>query len=409
MIAGHLQEKKGNYYMVLNFVDENGKRKPKWIPTGLPVKGNKRKAEAMLLAERRRYVSNEIQSWADGNMLFADYMLYWLRHTKHKVEVTTYSGYKCAVERRIVPYFRQKKITLAQLRPCDIQEFYSYCLETLHVGNNTVIHYHANISAALNYAVRMDMIPMTPLRKGIRPQKTAHIGRFYSLEETEQLFRAVKGDGVEFPVLLAAFYGLRREEIMGLKWQAIDFDSNTITISHTVVQTRVDGKNTIVAKDQPKNKSSYRTLPLVPQYRELLLRMRAHQEHCRQLCGNSYYQSDYVYVNDIGEPYKPDYVTQHFALVLRKNALRKITFHELRHTCASLLLKSKVPMKEIQAWLGHSDFNTTANIYAHLDSNSKQETSAAMIGALDISKTILAMESDIMRESPGENSGENCL
>lgn len=406
MIAGHLQEKKGNYYMVLNFVDENGKRKPKWIPTGLPVKGNKRRAEAMLLEERRKYASSETYVRASADMLFADYMLYWLRQVKHQVEVTSYYGYRSNVEKRIVPYFRKRKITLAGLRSSDIQEFYSYCLETLGIGNNTVIHYHANISAALNLAVRMDMIPMSPLKKGLRPQKTAYIARFYTLEETERLFEIVRGDSVEFPVLMAAFYGLRREEIMGLKWQAIDFVGNTITIGHTVVQTRdVDGKEMIVAKDRAKNKSSYRTLPLVPQFRELLLRMKEHQNNCKELCGRSYHQCDYVYVNDIGQPYKPNYVTQHFALVLKKNNLRKITFHELRHTCASLLLKSKVPMKDIQAWLGHSDFNTTANIYAHLDSNSKHETSAAMSGNLDISGALAGMESRIARK----NSGENCV
>ena len=392
MIAGHLQEKKGYYYIVLNFVDENGKRKPKWIATGLPVKGNKRKAEAMLLAERSKYASNEAQGRADGNMLFADYMLYWLRQIKYQVEATTYCSYKCYVEQRIAPFFRQKKVTLAALRASDIQEFYTYCLETLRIANNTVLHYHANISAALNYAVRMDMISQTPIKKGMRPQKTAHISKFYSLEEVERLFQVVRGDSTEFPVLMAAFYGLRREEIMGLRWQDIDFNCNTITISHTVVQTRIDGKSTIIAKDRAKNKSSYRTLPLVPQYRELLLRMKAHQERCRELCGNSYHQSDYVYVNDIGVPHKPNYVTQHFARILQKSGMRKITFHELRHTCASLLLKSKVPMKDIQAWLGHSNFNTTANIYAHLDAASKHDTSKAMSGNLDISSALQDVE-----------------
>ena len=103
-----------------------------------------------------------------------------------------------------------------------------------------------------------------------------------------------------------------------------------------------------MAKDRTKNQSSYRSLPLVPQYRELLLRMKAHQEKCRELCGRCWHESDYVYINDIGEPIKPDYVTQHFALLLKKKGMRKITFHELRHSCASLLLKSGVSMKGIQ-------------------------------------------------------------
>lgn len=117
-----------------------------------------------------------------------------------------------------------------------------------------------------------------------------------------------------------------------------------------------------------------------------------HQEEYRELCGNCYHESDYIYVNDIGEQIKPNYVTQHFKLVLRKNNLREITFHELRHTCASLLLKSGISMKDIQAWLGHSNYNTTANIYAHLESNSKELTGNAMQGNLTISGNLAAMQ-----------------
>ena len=326
MVAGHLQEKKGLFYIVLNFVDSDGKRKRKWIATGLPVKGNKRKAEAMLVAERQKYQPAEYQRTADANMLFADYMLYWLRQIKSSVDITTYAGYKTNVEKRIVPFFRGRKVTLGGLRAGDIQDFYTYCATELEISNNTIIKYHANISKALNDAVRLEKIPMTPLKRGMRPKQVEHIGKFYTLSEVEHLLSCVKGDGAEFPVLMAAFYGLRRSEIMGLKWEAIDFDANTITIAHVVVEVSIDGKYTIVAKDRPKNKKSYRTLPLVPEYRRLLLQMKKHQEEYRELCGNCYHESDYIYVNDIGEQIKPNYVTQHFKLVLRKNNLREITF-----------------------------------------------------------------------------------
>ncbi len=118
--------------------------------------------------------------------------------------------------------------------------------------------------------------------------------------------------------------------------------------------------------------------------------MREHQDACRELCGNCYFESDYIYVNDLGQPFKPNYVTQHFKLFLRNNGLREITFHELRHTCASLLLKSGVSMKDIQEWLGHSSYSTTANIYAHLDSTAKKITGDAMQGNVDISANVAA-------------------
>ena len=226
----------------------------------------------------------------------------------------------------------------------------------------------------------------------MRPKQVEHIGKFYTLSEVEHLLSCVKGDGAEFPVLMAAFYGLRRSEIMGLKWDSIDFDANTITIAHVVVEVSIDGKDTIVAKDRPKNKKSYRTLPLVPEYRRLLLQMKKHQEEYRKLCGNCYHGSGYIYVNDLGEPIRPNYVSQHFKLVLKNNNLREITFHELRHTCASLLLKSGISMKDIQAWLGHSNYNTTANIYAHLESSSKEITGNAMQDNFTISANLAARE-----------------
>ncbi|HTG69341.1 MAG TPA: hypothetical protein VL921_08780 [Candidatus Udaeobacter sp.] len=123
MVAGHLQEKKGNYYIVLNYKDEEGKRKTKWIATGLPTKGNKKKAESMLQDARRSF---EIPSESDGEeitaieeeatqvedgpagILFADFMEQWLEMMKHRVEVTTHAAYTFGVNGRIVPYFREK-------------------------------------------------------------------------------------------------------------------------------------------------------------------------------------------------------------------------------------------------------------------------------------------------------------
>ena len=98
-------------------MDSDGKRKRKWIATGLPVKGNKRKTEAMLVAERQKYQPAEYQRTADANMLFADYMLYWLRQIKSSVDITTYAGYKTNVEKRIVPFFRGRKVTLGVCVP----------------------------------------------------------------------------------------------------------------------------------------------------------------------------------------------------------------------------------------------------------------------------------------------------
>ena len=193
---------------------------------------------------------------------------------------------------------------------------------------------------------------------------------------------------------MAAFYGLRRSGVMGLRWSAIDFEGNTLTVDHTVVQYRSDGKNRM------KNKSSCRTMPPVPQYRELLLRMQERKATCKEFCGNCYTESEYIYVNELGIPYKPNFVSDHFKRVLKQHGLRPIRFHDSRYTCASLLLKNGVAVKDIQDWLGHCSYATTANIYAHLDTDSKKQPATKMNQTVSITPGISAAI-----QAGGENSG----
>lgn len=272
---------------------------------------------------------------------------------------------------------------MTDLKPKDIQDFYTF--ELKRVSACTVIKYHANIHKALKHAVKMELIPYNPAERVERPKKAPFIGSFYDTDEITKLFEIVKGERIELAVLMGAFYGLRRSEIVGLKWNAIDFHKKTITIRHTVTSANIDGKQTHIAKDKAKNKASLRTLPLVPRFEILLRELKASQEENRRLCKRSYSTEylGYVYVDELGELIKPDYITTRFPIVLQQNNMRRIRFHDLRHSCASLLLSYGVPMKQIQEWLGHSDFGTTANIYAHLDYSSKISSAEAMAAGLN--------------------------
>lgn len=390
MVAGHLQEKNGMFYVVLNYRDENGKRKTPWISTDLPVKGNKKRAENFMMDVRRNFVPPNVQrieereAMQKGDILFTDFLLKWLRVAKSTVKLTTYASYEMMATRIIIPYFETLNIKLKELTTEDIQEFYSAQLE--RVSANTVIHYHAVIHRALKYAVKIKTIQSNPAVNVERPRKEKFIGSFYDKKEINTLFDIIQGHPLEVAIKLAAFYGLRREEIIGLKWTAIDFENNTLTIQHTVTECNLDGKHIEVASDTAKTDSSLRTMPLVTNFREMLLAKKEKQEHYRKLCGRSYCKEylDYIFVNEIGERWKPRYLSDGFKRILEQNGLRRIRFHDLRHTCASLLLANNVPMKKIQEWLGHSDFSTTANIYAHLDFQSKISSAEAMLTGLDM-------------------------
>lgn len=390
MIAGHLQEKNGMFYVVLNYRDENGKRKTPWISTNLPVRGNKKRAENFMMDVRRNFVPPNVQrieereAMQKGDILFTDFLLKWLRVAKSTVKLTTYASYEMMATRIIIPYFETLNIKLKELTTEDIQEFYSAQLE--RVSANTVIHYHAVIHRALKYAVKIKTIQSNPAVNVERPRKEKFIGSFYDKKEINTLFDIIQGHPLEVAIKLAAFYGLRREEIIGLKWTAIDFENNTLTIQHTVTECNLDGKHIEVASDTAKTDSSLRTMPLVTNFREMLLAKKEKQEHYRKLCGRSYCKEylDYIFVNEMGERWKPRYLSDGFKRILEQNGLRRIRFHDLRHTCASLLLANNVPMKKIQEWLGHSDFSTTANIYAHLDFQSKISSAEAMLTGLDM-------------------------
>ena len=334
MIAGHLQIKNDYYYMVLSYLDANGKRKQPWFPTGLPIKNNKKRAEKMLLELRQTYVppaEHKSNGELSADMLFADFMELWLGVVRNSIEKTTFSSYTQMVKGKIAPYFRKTGIKLGELQARHIQSFYLYELKT--VSASTVIHEHANIHKALKYAVKMDLIPYNPADKVERPKKQKYIADYYRLEELEQLFEATKDHPYSLLIQITAFYGLRRSEALGLRWDAIDFERNTITIRHIVTNAKIDGKYEIVREDRAKTKSSLRSLPLVDNIREKLLALKEQQKENKRVCGNCYNREydGYVFVDVMGNIFNPRNLSSNFSKLLELKGLRHIRFHDLRH------------------------------------------------------------------------------
>ena len=174
-------------------------------------------------------------------------------------------------------------------------------------------------------------------------------------------------------VILTIYYGLRRSEVLGLKWSAIDFKEKRIHIRHKIIEDKTSGTTVIRGLDVMKSKSSFRSLPLIPFIEQELLREKEKQEEMEKVLRKTYNREylEYVCVNPLGDIIKPQYVTEHFKVILRKNGMEQIRFHDLRHSCATLMLNNNEEMKKIQAWLGHSSITITADTYAHLDMSSK--------------------------------------
>ena len=364
-MTGSLQIKSGVYYAVLNFKDENGKRRPKWFCTNLRVKDNKRKAEAVLNKLLVEYDGTEIAY--DKDSLFSDFMYTWLETVSGVIEPNTYESYRAIIGYYIAPYFSKLKIKLQKLEPKHIQEFYNSQLKSGELSPNTILKQHANIRSALEHAVQMNMIPYNPADRVKRPKKKEYHASFYTEEQVNKLLEVFKGEAMYPAVQLASFYGFRRSEVLGLKWSNIDFQAGTIIVKDTVVKYK-----TLIDKPRTKTKASHRTLPLIPAMGDYLHRLKRQQAENKIFLGEGYIDNDYVCRKANGEPFTPDYITRRFLQVLRKHQLPHIRFHDLRHSAASMLLANGFSLKEIQEWLGHGALATTANIYAHLQHDAKQ-------------------------------------
>lgn len=387
MVTGSIYERKGIYYAIVSYYVD-GRRKQKSVSTGLSVKGNKRRALEFLENLKRTYETKESMENMDGSrLLMTDYMDEWLKIVKPLVERATYKSYDNMVSARIRPHFEKLNLLLTEVEPKHIKMLYDEILEQGYT-TNTVIHYHAVLHQALAYAVKNDYILSNPADRVKRPKKNKHISSFYTKDEILTLLDIAKDDPIYIPIVLSTYYGFRRSETLGMRWSAIDFENKTITVNHKVTELTENGKTIVYAEDKLKTKSSYRTLPLIPVVEEKLLEHKAKLERNQKLFGNSYCKEymDYVCVDEMGKLFRPNFISDHFGWLLKKYGLKKITFKELRHSCASMLVAEGIPMKSIQEWLGHSNFSTTADIYSHIDYHAKQQSAAAIGNALQSKK-----------------------
>ena len=173
---------------------------------------------------------------------------------------------------------------------------------------------------------------------------------------------------------------MRRSEIAGLKWGALDFEKNTLTVQHTVTKFK-----STVARDGTKNKPSNRILPLNSEVKAFLLKLRAQQAENKLLLGQAYQETEYVCRWPDGHVMRCDYLSRGFKRLLLKLGLPgKIRLHDLRHSCASYMLKMGCTMKEVADWLGHADIKTAMNVYAHLDFEQKQTVADRFAALLSI-------------------------
>ena len=382
--AASVQSKKGRLYAVMQ-VKKDETTKPVWRALGLPEGANKTKVnkafrEVVARYEQEFWEEQERGGRPPADIPVYDYQVSYLKRVEPELQKNTIVSYRSMTNGKIRRYFqRRPQLTVGNLKPQDIQDFYQ-SLFADGVVANTVIHYHALLRRAFQQAFKEERIDANPFDRVGRPKKNKFHGENYTQEELLTLLHLARGDVIYPAILLAGAMGLRRSEALGVRWSRIDWEKRTVLLDTKIVEYRENGKKKVEPVEEMKNKSSRRTLPLPDPVVEMLQVQKDHREVYRKMFQGSYNAQylDYVCVNQLGELLRPSYVTDHFRELLEKYGLRHIRFHDLRHTFASLLINQDVPLINVSNFLGHSDLSTTANIYAHLDKASKQASAAVI-------------------------------
>ena len=267
-MTGSLQTKSGTYYAVVRIPDDTGREKQKWISTGIPVAGNnKRQAHVRLREIISEMEQRKVTYSAD--ILFLSWVDKWLEQKQNEVRLNTYESYEWAYKKYIVPFFAPLKLTLGTIAPQHIQDFYNRARKNGQSATSVRKH-NVIIRGALQDAMKKNMIPYNPADRATLPKKKKFIGSAYSVAQANALLKVIDGEPIKPAIILGLFYGLRRSEVLGLRWGDIDFQAGTIHIRNTVVKTK-----TRVEAEQTKSQASTRTLFIIPETRNYLMGVSA--------------------------------------------------------------------------------------------------------------------------------------
>ncbi len=365
-----LHNDKGTWVVRARVLDpKTGKVVQKSRSTGFKVKDNtKGKAKDALKEIEAAWVQEANAITQKDDPLFSAYVWRWLKKKAVSTRENTMKSYTEYANKHILPALGDLKVRQMTLQHIEI--YYEEKLKSLSVCS--LKKQHVVISGALLTAVRDGIIPVNFADYIEFPKADKFEGRAYSSEQVAVLLKAVEleGEPIRAAVTLAVCYGLRREEICGLRWSDIDFEKKQLHIRNTVTQNgalRIEAEHT-------KTEKSRRTIDLIGSTIPYLENLKRLQE------GNGLVL-DKVCVWPDGHVVRPDYITRKTRDVMKKCGLECIRVHDLRHTAASLLATRATP-KQVQVFLGHEDISTTMNIYTHLLEKDRRETSCIMDGIL---------------------------
>jgi integrase len=369
--GGISRHKKSGLYMARYTVQtpEGSKRKT--------IYGKKRQDVADQLAKALADRADGIV-FDDKNLTLGEYLDRWLSDAvRGTVRESTYSRDKYLVTNHVKPSIGRVK--LKNLNARLLQSLYRERLDS-GLSGSTVQKIHHVLHKALTQAMRWELIPRNPADSVKAPTPTPKEMHPLSALEARQLLEAARGDRLEALYVLAIHTGMRRGELLALKWADVDLDLATVRVRRTLTRGE-DGRGYVVGAATKSGKG--RHVRLTPSAVEALKRHRARQAKEKLKVGGLYRDQDLVFAGEGGNPINPSNLrNRSFKPLLERAGLPRITFHDLRHTCASLLFQRNVHPKFVQELLGHASVAITLDTYSHMLPGMGSEAADAIESAL---------------------------
>ena len=365
-MTGSLHVKRGKWYLIFSYQNEIGEWKQKAECTGLVERGNKKKAKEIL--EKRLDELNQlsVEVVAQKETYFLDYMENWLDEIMvMEIRPNTLKQYKNTFRNSIARFKPFQKVSLSKLSPAMIQAYIKWMVDK-SLSPKTVRKHWSNINKCLTSALHQNLILFNPAQRVTLPKLKRFTGaRALGVEELHHLMEVFKDDPLETVVMLTVHYGLRRSEVLGLSWDAVDFEEKKIHVRQTAI--KIDGE--ICYTNETKTEGSRRTMPLTPSMEAYLLEVKERHRSWRELLGEVLREDEPICIKLHSKRglsgIDPDFCASHFRRVVTAHKLN-CRFHDLRHSVVNMLRRGGCDAKQIAGFIGHSDVTTTLSIYSHL-------------------------------------------
>ncbi|HLG87046.1 MAG TPA: site-specific integrase [Alphaproteobacteria bacterium] len=356
------------------------------------VRGTKKDALEALAKYRNQRTEGTLLE--PKRITLAAFLELWLTGQQHRVSAKTWQRYAEIARKHLIPALGAHP--LSKLTPLHLETYYNETVtkprkrtkrggaidELAPLSAHTVRHHHRVLSQALKQAVRLRLLAFNPANNVNPPRPLHKEMRILDHAQTGVLLKAAKGSPIELVVLIAVTTGMRRGEILGMRWKDLNLEARTLSVAQTLEEVRDETTRKMrLTFKAPKTDRSRRTITLPEMTAEALRLHRVEQAKQRLRAGAAYDNADLVCCDELGAPLRPHYITQAFAKMAAGLKL-PVRFHDLRHTHISHLLAAGVHPKVASERAGHASVSITLDVYSHLIPGMQEDAANKIDAAL---------------------------